>query len=133
MRTNSESQKAKGSLDKVKWMIVILLVALMVWGNFYFSEPNSIYQPNTAIRLVGVVVVFALAFFTMLTTTKGKSMIDFARESRIELRKVVWPTRKETVQTTLLIAVITIVVGLCLWAFDTLFLWLIAILTGLGH
>nr|WP_281271081.1 preprotein translocase subunit SecE [Orbus hercynius] len=68
-----------------------------------------------------------------MTTNKGKSFITFAKESRMEVRKVVWPTRKETIQTTLLIAVITIVVGLCLWGLDTFFFWGISKLTVLGH
>ncbi|AJA45799.1 preprotein translocase subunit SecE [Frischella perrara] len=131
--TNSEKTKANETLDKIKWTVVVLLVAFMVWGNFYFSEPNPIYQPNIVIRLVAVVAVFALAFVTMLTTEKGKAFIEFAKESRLELRKVVWPTRKETVQTTLLVAVITIVVGSCLWGLDTIFYWIISTLTVLGH
>ncbi|MBC9131582.1 preprotein translocase subunit SecE [Frischella sp. Ac48] len=131
--TNSENQEAKGSLDKVKWIFFILLVAFIVWGNFYFSEPNAIYEPNTVVRLVGVIAISALALFIVLTTTKGKIFINFAKESRIELRKVVWPTRKETTQTTVLVAVITIVVGLCLWGLDAMFSWGVSGLTVLGH
>ncbi|RKS86041.1 protein translocase subunit secE/sec61 gamma [Orbus hercynius] len=130
VRDNQETSK---SFDKIKWFFVFVLVALIVWGNFYFSEPDAVYQPGTIIRIVGVVVLSALTLLLAMTTNKGKSFITFAKESRMEVRKVVWPTRKETIQTTLLIAVITIVVGLCLWGLDTFFFWGISKLTVLGH
>lgn len=133
MRTNSENQETRGSLDKIKWALIILLIAFVVWGNYYFSVPNSLYQPNVIVRVIGVVIVSVLALILAITTVKGKSIINFAKESRMELRKVVWPTRKEAVQTTLLIAVITIIVGLCLWGLDTLLILGISFLTTLGH
>lgn len=129
----SDNQRTSKALDKVKWLLVFVLVALVVWGNFYFAEPNSIYQPNVVVRIVGVILVSVLALFLAITTQSGKGFVTFSKESRIELRKVVWPTRKETIQTTLLIAVITVVVGLCLWGMDTFFFWAISKLTVLGH
>lgn len=132
MRTNSENQES-GAFDKIKWILVAILVAFVVWGNFYFADPSSAYQLNVIVRIIGLVVLSVLALLLVATTQKGKAFISFARESRIEVRKVVWPTRKETVQTTLLVAAITVVVGLCLWGLDTFFFWLISILTVLGH
>ena len=133
MRTNSENQENSNVLDKIKWLLVFGLVALIVWGNFYFAEVNPFYQPNTIVRLIGVGVLTILAILLVMTTQQGKAFVLFAKESRTELRKVVWPTRKETIQTTLLISVITIIVGLCLWGLDTFFFWLISLLTTLGH
>lgn len=132
--TNSENNiEANQSLDKVKWVLVVLLIAFVVWGNFYFSVPNSVYQPNVIVRIIAAVTVSVLALVLALTTKKGKSFISFAKESRLELRKVVWPSRKEAVQTTILIAVITVVVGVCLWGLDSLFFEVISYLTILGH
>nr|WP_237397867.1 MULTISPECIES: preprotein translocase subunit SecE [unclassified Gilliamella] len=68
-----------------------------------------------------------------MTTNTGKSFLLFLQESRKELRKVVWPTRKETTQTTLLIAVITIVAGLVLWGMDSLFRSVVFYLTLIGR
>lgn len=129
----NDNQGTSKKLDQFKWLLVLVLVAVVVWGNFYFAEANSIYQPNVVVRIIGVVVVSILALLLAITTQKGKSFITFAKESRIELRKIVWPTRKEAIQTTLLIAVITIVVGLVLWGIDAFFVWAISILTVLGH
>lgn len=133
MSTVSDNHGTSKALDKIKWLFVFILVVFVIWGNFYFAGPNSVYQPNVVVRIIGVILVAVLALLLAITTQKGKSLISFAKESRMELRKVVWPTRKEAIQTTLLIAVITIVVGLCLWGLDTFFFWAISKLTVLGH
>lgn len=56
----------------------------------------------------------------------------FAREARVELRKVIWPTRQETLQTTLVVLVMVVVVAIFLWLLDMLLLWAVNGLTGLG-
>ncbi|MDF7666951.1 preprotein translocase subunit SecE [Orbaceae bacterium ESL0727] len=66
-------------------------------------------------------------------TQKGKAFFTFAKESRAELRKVVWPTRKETVQTTLLVAAITVIVGTALWGMDSFFRTIVFYLTSIGR
>ena len=133
MLVSNESQDTSTVLDKFKWVLVLVLIALIVWGNSYFSTPNDIYQPNTIVRIIAVVVISLLALFIAFTTNKGKSFITFLQESRKELRKVVWPTRKEAVQTTLLIAVITVIVGTALWGMDSLFRSIIFYLTSIGR
>ena len=133
MLVSNESQDTSTVLDKFKWVLVLVLIALIVWGNYYFSLPNDIYQPNTIVRIIAVVVISLLTLFIAFTTNKGKSFITFLQESRKELRKVVWPTRKEAVQTTLLIAVITVIVGTALWGMDSLFRSIIFYLTSIGR
>ncbi|MWN06814.1 preprotein translocase subunit SecE [Gilliamella sp. Pas-s95] len=133
MLVSNESQNTNTILDKLKWGLVLVLIAFIVWGNFYFSQPNDIYQPNTIVRIIIVVVVSLLTLFIAITTNKGKLFLSFLNESRKELRKVVWPTRKETTQTTLLIAAITVIVGLALWGMDSLFRSIIFYLTSIGR
>lgn len=133
MRVNSEHQETNTVLDKLKWVIVLALLVVAIWGNFYFSESNFIYQASPLVRIIAVIVVSLLALLLACTTRSGKSVLGFARESRMELRKVVWPTRKETVQTTLLIAVITIIASLFLWGLDSIMIRVISFITLLGH
>jgi len=66
-----------------------------------------------------------------LLTKKGKASLEFAREARIEMRKVIWPTRHETLQTTLIVALITLVMSLILWGIDSILVRLISFITGL--
>ncbi|WP_334323185.1 preprotein translocase subunit SecE [Gilliamella apicola] len=133
MLVSNESQDTNTILDKFKWGLVLVLIAFIVWGNFYFAGPNDIYQPNTIVRIIAVVVISALTLFIGFTTSKGKSFILFLEESRKELRKVVWPPRKETINTTLLVAAITVVVGLALWGMDSLFRSVVFYLTSIGR
>ncbi|WP_294827778.1 preprotein translocase subunit SecE [uncultured Gilliamella sp.] len=109
------------------------MLAFIVWGNFYFARPNDIYQPNTIVRIIAVSVISLLTLFIAVTTNKGKSFLVFLQESRKELRKVVWPSRKDATQTTLLVVAVTVVVGLALWGMDNLFRWVVLILTSIGR
>ncbi|OCG61900.1 preprotein translocase subunit SecE [Gilliamella sp. Fer4-1] len=133
MLVSNEGQNTNTALDKLKWCLVLVLIAFVVWGNFYFAEPNDIYQPNTIVRIIAVVVLSLLTLLIAITTAKGKLFLLFLQESRKELRKVVWPTRKETTQTTMLIAAITVIVGLALWGMDSLFGSAIFYLTSIGR
>ncbi|OCG25996.1 preprotein translocase subunit SecE [Gilliamella sp. wkB108] len=133
MLVSNESQDTNTILDKFKWGLVLVLIAFIVWGNFYFAGPNDIYQPNTIVRIIAVVIVSLLTILIAFTTKKGKTFYVFLQESRKELRKVVWPSRKETVQTTLLVAAITIIVGLALWGMDSVFRSIVFYLTSIGR
>ncbi|CSD23319.1 preprotein translocase subunit SecE [Vibrio cholerae] len=81
-------------------------------------------------RAAGVIVLIAAALGVAATTTKGKEAIVFARESRMEVRKVVWPTRQETMQTTLIVLAVSIVMALALWGIDGIMVRLVAFATG---
>ncbi len=64
-------------------------------------------------------------------TTKGKATVAFAREARTEVRKVIWPTRQETLHTTLIVAAVTAVMSLILWGLDGILVRLVSFITGL--
>ena len=66
----------------------------------------------------------------MLTTIEGKGALKLILESRTEIRRVIWPTRVETTQTTLIVIVAITIAGLILWGLDSLFGWVTASLLG---
>ncbi len=107
------------SLDTSKWFGVILIVAVLVVGNAYFSNVSL------PVRVAVMIVLALIAMGIALTTAKGRHAFQFIKESRLELRKVVWPTRQETVQTTLMIAGIVLIMSLILWGFDSFFAYLV--------
>ncbi len=115
MKTNKVS-----SFDMVKWIVVAILVIAIVGGNTYFS--TVALAVRVTVMIVAGIITIGIAF----TTVKGKMALEFIKESRIELRKVVWPTRQETVQTTLMIAGIVLLMSLVLWGFDSLFAYLVS-------
>ena len=88
------------------------LVAAAVVGNSYFSEQPTLY------RVVGVVAVALVAVFFALQTEQGKAFNQLRKDSMVELRKVVWPTRQETLQTTLIVLAFVVIVALLLFVLD---------------
>lgn len=106
--------------DALKWVAAVVLLTLLVVGNAYYS---GIALP---VRVTIMIIVGLVALFIMLSTQKGHKAWQFAREARTELRKVVWPNKQETLQTTAMIAVLVIIAALILWGIDSLYAYIIS-------
>ncbi|WP_115717126.1 preprotein translocase subunit SecE [Gallaecimonas mangrovi] len=127
MSVNTEhQQQPKSALDVVLWLLVIVLLAGLVAANVVYGQGIS-----TLVRAIVGVAVFAVAIGLVSMTNKGKQALAFAKESRTEVRKVVWPTRQETVHTTLIIMAAVAIMGLLLWAMDGILVRVIGWFTGL--
>jgi len=124
MNASTESQPS-GSLDFLKWSIVLLLLAAAVAGNYIYGEQSVL------IRAVAVVVAIAIAGVVAMQTEKGRTAVTFAKESKTEIRKVVWPTRQEAVQTTGIVLVATVIMSILMWGLDSVLFWLVGFITGL--
>jgi len=124
MNANTEEQ-VTSSFDTVKWGVVFLLLAGAVAGNYVYGEASVL------IRAVAVVVAVAVAGLIALQTEKGSNALIFAKEARTEVRKVVWPTRQEAVQTTGIVLVVTLLMSLLLWGLDSVLFWLVGLVTGM--
>jgi preprotein translocase subunit SecE len=120
---NAKAETAS-RLDQLKWLVVIAVVAVGVVGNSYYAGESVLYRVLALLALAGVAGGLAL------TTAKGNAFREMVKEARVELRKVVWPTRQETGQTTAIVVVVVLIVALILWALDSLFAWIIASLIG---
>ncbi|MEH6359050.1 MAG: preprotein translocase subunit SecE [Pseudomonadales bacterium] len=101
-------------LDILKWGVVIALVGAGIAGNAYFADESLLY------RLLALLVLAAVAGFVALQTAKGRSFWQLLKDARVEIRKVVWPTKSETQKTTLIVMAVVVLVGLLLWALDSL-------------
>jgi preprotein translocase subunit SecE len=77
-------------------------------------------------RVLGVVLFIVVAVALSVTTEKGAYYLNLLKDANIERRKVIWPTKQETGQTTLIVAVVVLFAALVLWAVDSLFSWLIS-------
>lgn len=120
----STEHQAASNIDPLKWVIVVLLVAAAVAGNWYFSAQPILY------RVLGVVALIAAAGWVFTLTTVGKSFLVMLKEARIETRKVVWPTRKETNQVTGVVLMVVLVMSLILWLLDTALGWIVSSVVG---
>ena len=110
--------------DSVKWIVVFALVAVAVIGNSYFADQSLLY------RVLGIIALAVVAGLVALQTAKGAAFWALVKGSRTEIRKVVWPTRQETVQTTMIVVGFVLLVALILWGLDTLLGWLVSLAIG---
>jgi preprotein translocase subunit SecE len=124
MNASTEEQPSS-SLDSLKWGVVILLLAGAVVGNYVYGDQSVL------IRAISVVAAVIVAGIVAGQTEKGRNAIDFAKESRTEARKVVWPTRQEAVQTTAIVLVATLIMSLVMWGLDSILFELVGFVTGL--
>ncbi|MCV2404012.1 preprotein translocase subunit SecE [Marinomonas sp. C2222] len=118
MSSSAVAQSSRG--DVFKWALVVLLVAVAVIGNNYFSAESLLY------RLIAILLLTGVAGFVALQTAKGRSFFTLAKEAKNEIRRVVWPTRQETFQTTLIVLAVVLFMSLVLWGVDSFLGWLVS-------
>jgi preprotein translocase subunit SecE len=111
-------------LDNFKLLMAIIILIAGIVGFYYFEAESQLY------RVLGVVFAGVVAVVISSTTNMGQGLIRFGRDARMEVRKVVWPTRQETVQTTLMVIVAVIIIGIFLWLVDMVLAQAIQMLTG---
>ncbi len=123
MNASTESQPSN-SFDFLKWTLVILILAGAVAGNYIYGEQSVLY------RAIGVVVAIAIAGLVAIQTGKGRTAVTFAKESKTEIRKVVWPTRQEAIQTTGIVLFATLIMSIILWGLDSVLFWVVGLITS---
>lgn len=123
---NSKLETGNSKLDTVKLLAAIMLLGAGIVAFYYYAEYSLLG------RVVGLLVVAGIAVAIGLQTEIGHTTWQFVQESRTEVRKVVWPTRTETTQTTLVVMAMVLLVGILLWLLDMFLLWAVQLLTGQG-
>ena len=124
MSAKAVSQSSRA--DTVK-LAVALLLALGASIAFYYYAEYPLWM-----RVLSLLVVAGGALLLAVQTEIGRNAWGFVRDARTEVRKVVWPTRNETLQTTLAVILMVLLVGILLWLMDTFLLWAVKLLTGQG-
>lgn len=112
--------------DKIKLLLTFLLVAAGVVGFYALGDAAAVLR--VASVLLGVIVAAAV----FRTSSQGKRFFGFAGDSVAEAKRVVWPTRKETIQTTGVVIVFAVVMALFLWAVDATLMMIVNALMGRG-
>ena len=108
---------------------LILSIGVLITGMilfYYFSDVRLFY------RVVGIISVVIFSAFIAYQSDFGKLVYSYVTDSKVELKKVTWPTKQETTQTTLGVIFVVIVVGILLWLFDMLLGWAIGTLYGVA-
>jgi preprotein translocase subunit SecE len=122
MNSNVESPQA--TLDTVKLAVALVLMMAGLGAFYVFADVSRLYRVLGLLAAVGVAIAIAAQ------TTRGRALIGFAGDVQVEVRKVVWPTRQETLQTTLAVFVVVFIAAIILWLLDMLLAVLIRWLMG---
>ncbi|BCO20714.1 preprotein translocase subunit SecE [Alteromonas sp. McT4-15] len=123
---SEKTENQSNALDMFKWVVIFALLAGLVTANTVYGEISVLY------RAIAAVVVVVIAGFIAASTEKGSTFLSFAKESRTEVRKVVWPTRQEANQTTLIVLAATLIMALILWGLDGIIVRVVGFITGIG-
>ena len=124
MSTQTETSES-GVLDTVKLLIAAVALIGGLYAYYYYEA--SVAQ---ALRVLMVLGGTAVGIGIAMTSTQGQRLWHFIQGSRVEIRKVVWPTKQETTQTAIAVFVFTLVMMLFFWALDSGLLWLSRTLVG---
>lgn len=125
MNAKAVTQTGSGA-DTVKLLIALLFILSGVVGFYYYEEQSLL------LRVLSLLVITGVSIAIAMQTERGRNTWGFVKDARTEVRKVVWPTRAETMQTTLIVIIMVLVVGVILWIMDTFLLWAVKLLTGQG-
>ena len=121
---SAAAEEKQYRLDGLKWLVILQLVAGAIYANQYFSAEPILY------RVIGLVATLVVAGFIAIKTAKGASVLELAYGARIEWRKVVWPTKQERNQTTLIVVAVILLMALILWGIDSLLSWIASLIMG---
>ena len=111
-------------LDWFKWLLVVVIISGSIYANWYYSEESLLY------RVIGFLVAVLISGFIASLTFRGKALISLAFGARTEWKKVVWPTKQERNQTTLIVLAVIVLMALILWGIDSFFSWIAKLIMG---
>jgi len=123
LSTNTETA-AGSALDWLKWLVVVGLVGGGIYGNWYYQDESLL------IRVAGMLAAAVVAALIAVQTERGRATWQLLKESRSEIRRVVWPGNQETTQTTLVVLVLVVIFALILWGLDSLLSWFVSSMIG---
>jgi preprotein translocase subunit SecE len=123
---NAKTEAGVDTLDKLKLFLAGGIVVAGLVGFYYLAE-----QP-TVVRVLVVLASLAVAAFVGYQASQGKTFWRFVQSSRVEMRKVVWPTRQETLTTSGAVMLFAAVLGVFFWLLDMFLLWVTRLATGFG-
>ena len=113
----TKAEQTTSGLDTVKLMTALLVLIAGVVAFYYFEAESQL------LRVIGMLALAVTAFFIVSTTDIGRRGLGFVRDAKVEVRKVVWPTRTETTQTTIAVLIMVFLVAIMLWLIDMTLGW----------
>jgi preprotein translocase subunit SecE len=125
--TATEQSSESGVLDILKLLIAAGALVGGLYGYYYYIEVSL------PLRVLMVLGGLAGGIGIAMTSTQGRRLWAFVQGARIEIRKVIWPTKQETTQTAIAVFVFTLIMALFFWGLDSFLLWLTKTLVGAAN
>ncbi|GIS86286.1 MAG: protein translocase subunit SecE [Gammaproteobacteria bacterium] len=122
--TELSNKEISSTLDTLKMASAVAILLSSVFSFYYFAELSVL------IRVLVVIFSVILSLMIFFSTQRGIIFWDFIQGSRVEMRKVVWPTKQETIQTTLTVFMFVLVLGIFFWLLDFLLLYITTSITS---
>ena len=122
--TELSNKEISSTLDTLKMASAVAILLSSVFSFYYFAELSVL------IRVLAVIFSVILSLMIFFSTQRGIIFWDFIQGSRVEMRKVVWPTKQETIQTTLTVFMFVLVLGIFFWLLDFLLLYITTSITS---
>nr|VFK67347.1 MAG: preprotein translocase subunit SecE [Candidatus Kentron sp. UNK]VFK72694.1 MAG: preprotein translocase subunit SecE [Candidatus Kentron sp. UNK] len=123
-KTENKTVKNSWIPDGIKWFFGVVILVAAISGFYYWSDQSGL------LRVIGLLVAFGIVGAIILRTEQGRFAWNAVKEARMEVRKVIWPSRKETVQTTMIVVSVVFVMAIILWALDGLLGFIMRYLLG---
>jgi preprotein translocase subunit SecE len=123
---NAKAETQGGRLEALKLWVAILMMVAGIAGFYYFADVMIV------LRVLGLLAVAAVSMAVAYQTSVGRQVVGFVTGAQNEVRRMVWPSRTETLQTTMAVIFIVLLVGVFLWLLDMFLLRAVQFLTGQG-
>lgn len=109
---SGKAEATASGMDVFKLAICVAILVASMAIFYLFADQPLLY------RVLGIVAAVIIAAVIALTTARGRSFAGFMQDARTEVRKMVWPTRAETLQTTIVVFIVVVILSLFLWFID---------------
>jgi preprotein translocase subunit SecE len=121
----AETQTSGSSaFDAAKWLLATALIVAGIYAYYHYDQYPVLY------RVLSLIPVVVIAVLIAVWTQGGATFWSLVKQARLEIYKVVWPTRQETIQTTAIVLLVVFVIALILWLLDMFFGWLASVIIG---
>lgn len=121
----SKEKNTASTLDRVLWVLVFGIVVFGIWANGFYRDDIAI-----VFRALGLIALALIAGYILFQTERGRNLWILIRDARSEIRRVIWPTRPETLQTTMIVLIMILIFALILWALDSGLSFLTSLILG---
>ena len=111
-------ENLKSSSDQ--WKTILAVLILIAGLALYYLNPLGF---NSLTKVLVMLAILIVAVTVFIKSSQGDRLVHFSKETQIELRKVVWPTREETIKTTGIIMIAVFITAIFLWIVDAFFTW----------